>query len=191
MKIKLKSFNDILSKNLARILTVFGKIITILCIIVSLSEMYNVSKNTTSTVYEFSIINLLFLPFEFCICVFVHEMGHCISARKYECNIKNIEIDIVGFKGRTNIVNIEKLSYTRRIDVYFSGIMANIEFWIILNGMKYIVPIFWHNRCIEMSFLCTTLIVLNILPLGTTDGTEILKMIRNWKNDKFNKNGEC
>lgn len=179
MNIELKKIDKIVSRKLAIILVLNFKIITVLCVIRIFS---NVSVNLTglkSSIYEFSVINLLFLPLEFGICVVVHEMGHYISAKKYGCAIKSIEINIKFLSGRTNIVNMEKLSRLRKIDVYFSGIMANLELWIVLTAMSNLENIFWFKRCREMGCLCSALIILNLIPVGATDGTEIIRMIRN------------
>lgn len=188
---RIKKINRIMSRKLAVMLSLGLKIITILCIIKIFTNLFVDFKEVLSPVYEFRIKNLLFLPFEFGICVVVHEMGHYISAKRYNCAIKNIEINIIGLKGKTNIINIEKLSCIRKIDVYFSGIIANIELWIILKAISNVGNIFWRSRYREMGCVCLALIILNLIPLGATDGTEIISLVRNWKNDKFYKNGKC
>lgn len=190
MNIELKKIDQIISRKLAVILTLGYKMLTMCCIIRILLNLFVDLKEVTNSSYEFSVKNLFFLPLEFVMCILVHEMGHYLGAKKYGCLIKNIEINIIYLKGRTNIVNMEKLPCLRKIDIYFSGIMANLELWIILKAMCYIGNIFWCNRCIEMGYMCSALVILNSIPFGDTDGAEIIKMIRKEKNGKFYKNGK-
>ena len=126
-------------------------------------------------------IETLIWFFCFLFILFLHEIGHSVSAQKFNINSKEIGIGIylIFPVFYINLGESWKLEKSKRIIINLSGIYFQLIIGVGLTILNY----FFENKIIENLFFTNFLVILlNLNPFIKFDGYWILSDIMNVKN---------
>ena len=99
----------------------------------------------------------------------LHELGHIISIRMADCNIKEISLDIMGIRIDKNIGS---MSYENECITALCGPLVNLVFALLFCVLKN------GNEIFSLPFnINLGLFLINMLPVRTLDGGRFLNCL--------------
>lgn len=139
---------------------------------------FSQGKNINETIWTVTFYLTLFL------CVFLHELGHALAAKKYHINTKDITILPIG-----GLARLERIPEIPRQELWVAvaGPLVNVAIAVILylpvvlglsDSQEYSIVSVTRDNFISMVLYANIILVLfNLIPAFPMDGGRILRAL--------------
>lgn len=107
------------------------------------------------------------------LCVLIHECGHLFMLSRFKVSIEKISLRIFGISIKTG--STVGLNSKREIAVALSGCGANLITVIICETLRFFS--IFPGKCAVMSAFSIVIGGMNLLPIGSLDGSRVLEII--------------
>lgn len=132
----------------------------------------------------------LWTPWELALAVglilFLHELGHCIMARKLGIRVDSLGAGIYlvfpALYSRISLASL--LTWRERIDLFLAGIVVQAYLTLVMAMAHFLTPTISLRRAI---FINLALMLFNLMPILRFDGYRILKEIMDHRLDDLGR----